>query len=102
MGMADLPEFRGTNVIDHATIHLSGTELVSGKFPVFPDLVSYGRVIPRIILDRLIVDAARKAGATILEGIRVTAFQVGNDEVIVVAQELKSARSFKARLLIGS
>lgn len=102
MGITDLPEFKGTNVVDHATIHLSGEELVSGAFPVFPDLVSYGRVVPRVVLDRLIVDAARKAGATILEDMRVRDFHAANDAVTVVAQDLKSTRNFRARLLIGA
>lgn len=102
MGITENSAFRETNVIDQAVIYLNGKELVSGAFPTVSDLPRYSRVVSRKLLDNLILDAARKAGAAVIEGIHVTDVQVENGGVTVVSEENKIARNFRARLVVGA
>jgi flavin-dependent dehydrogenase len=67
LGITDLPEYRQSNVIQSAAIHLDGKPLMSCPIPNVQGLPSYGRVVPRMVLDRWIVQAARAAGAHVLE-----------------------------------
>ena len=102
MHITESHAFKETNVIDRATIYLSGKELVAGTFPAVLDLPRYSRVIPRKLLDNLVLEAARKAGARVLEGYRVTDFRVENDGVTVIANGSKGSQTYRARLLIGA
>ncbi|MCL4429883.1 MAG: geranylgeranyl reductase family protein, partial [Chloroflexi bacterium] len=102
MGVANTAAFKQTQVVDQATIYLSGKELVAGPFPAISDLPRFSRVIPRKLLDSLILEAAQKAGAQVLEGYRVTDFQVDGEGVTVTADSSKGTQSFRASLLVGA
>lgn len=101
LGVTALPGYADTNVIRHAALFLDGRELIRRRLPEVEALPSYGRCIPRLTLDRWIVDAARAAGARVIEGARVTGFDVGGDSVTVHAEGRESFR-LRARLLIGA
>jgi menaquinone-9 beta-reductase len=101
MGITNLPEFKDTNVIDRAKIFVRGKEHVSGAFPAVSDLPRYSHVMSRKLLDNLILEAARGAGATVLEGYRVSGFQVDSQGVTVNAEGKEGSRSFRASLVIG-
>jgi menaquinone-9 beta-reductase len=65
-------------------------------------LPRFSSVIKRKVLDTLIVEASRSCGAQVLEGCRVTAYQIGDEGVTVTANDHKRTRTFRARLIIGA
>jgi menaquinone-9 beta-reductase len=99
MKIAALSEF---NKIDHASIYLNGKKLMTGTYPAYPDLAEYSQIIPRIVLDSLTLNAARNAGATVLEGFNVESFQLEEDCVTVMGEYQKEKVNLKSRLLIGA
>jgi menaquinone-9 beta-reductase len=102
IGIADLAEFKAANKVTQATIYLDGKELVAGVFPVVSDLPRYSRVVPRKILDSLLVAVAKEAGAKVVEGFRVIDYKIEKDSVVVTATQGKRSRVFHARLLVGA
>jgi menaquinone-9 beta-reductase len=102
LGVAHRPEYRRTNIIHRAAVHLDGRELIRRPLPEVEGLPPYGRTIPRMLLDQWILEAADRAGASILQGQRVTGYQVEADGVTVFAEQGKQPRVYRARLLIGA
>jgi geranylgeranyl reductase family protein len=104
MGITQLPEFNdASNVINSASVFLDGKELASTAMPLLAELSQPGRVIPRKILDNWILDAAKKAGVTVLENVLVKDFVVENNQVRVTTQDKEGANHiFHSRLLIGA
>ncbi len=100
IGIADLPAFKRTNVIDRATIYVNGKEVVAGTFPSVGDLPRFSRVIQRSVLDSWVLEAAHNAGARFLEGFRVTDYAVDSEGVKVTATTIKGTQTLRARLLI--
>jgi menaquinone-9 beta-reductase len=95
IGVTSLPEFQATNVISQVAVYLNGEKLISGTFPQVSGLEQHGQIVSRKMLDSLILEAARKAGATVLEGFRVTDFRVENDGVTVTSQDLKGSHNLE-------
>lgn len=102
LGIASRPDYLATNVIRHAALYLDGRELIRRPLPNVEPLPAYGRCVPRLILDRWILDAAREAGARVIEGARVTDFEVTSDGISVNAQRGREPLRLRARLLIGA
>ncbi len=103
IGVANQPRFEASNVIECATVYLSGKELVSGSFPLISeDLPQYARFIPRTVLESLMIEAARGAGAAVVGGFHVINFAVEKDWVTVLAENMKETRTFRAHLLVGA
>jgi geranylgeranyl reductase family protein len=102
IGVTELPAFKETNTLNHTIIYLNGKELISGDFPTIEDMPRYGQVVPRTILDSAIVEAARGAGARVLEGFKVTNFQVDQTGVTATATNEKGLGTIRAALLIGA
>lgn len=101
LGIVNLPEYRSTNVVRRAALCLDGKELISRLIPDVEGLPSYGRVIPRMILDKWILDLAREAGVHILEGFRVRGFETRNGGIDLVVDGPAGNRNLRTRLLIG-
>jgi geranylgeranyl reductase family protein len=99
MKITSLSEF---NKVDRAGIYLNGKKLMAGLFPEYPDLTSYSVIVPRIVLDGLTLDAAKNAGATVVEGFNVTDFQVDSNGVTVMGEQQNEKFTLKSRLLIGA
>jgi menaquinone-9 beta-reductase len=70
--------------------------------PQVDGLPGYGRVIPRLQLDAWILDAARQAGATILDGRKVAAVQQAPDAITVRGQNAAGPWQLRTRLLLGA
>ncbi|MDB4948784.1 MAG: NAD(P)/FAD-dependent oxidoreductase [Gemmatimonadetes bacterium] len=102
LGVTGVPEYRATNVIRHAAVHLNGVELIRQPLPQVEGMPAYGRVIPRMLLDAWLLDAARRAGANLVEGVRVTGFDAGPHGVTVAAERDREPCTFRARLLVGA
>ena len=102
LGVTTREGYAESNVIRQAALHLDGSVLIRRPIPDLEGLPPYGRCIPRLALDAWCLDAARGAGATILEGARVTGFDVRSDGIDVHADIGKEPRTIRARLLIGA
>lgn len=102
LGVTRQLAYQQTNKIFSASCYLDGEQLVSAPIPPIFGLPPFGRVIPRMQLDQWILDAARGAGATIMEGYRVKDVQLQNDAVVVVAEHDKQTSRLRARLLLGA
>lgn len=102
MGVTREISFQQTNIIDQASLILDGVTLVTAPIPPVSGLPPFGRVIPRILLDDWILNAARRAGASVIEGCRVIDFQNSNDGVLVTSDDGKHKRKIRTRLLIGA
>ena len=102
LGVTTRAGYAASNVIRSAALHLDGLELIHRAIPSVGDLPAYGRCIPRLVLDAWLLDAARRAGATIRERVKMTGFEVDPDGVSVRAITDGGDISLRARLLIGA
>ena len=60
LGITNLLEFKNTNRIRKASVYLDGNKLVSRVVPKVQGLPRYGRVVPRLVLDKWLLDSACK------------------------------------------
>ena len=102
LGITELPDYKRTNVIHKASLYLNGRRLITHPIPRIDGMPSNGRVIPRKVLDTWIVNAARTAGATILENTRVQEFETTTEGVSVAVKGKDGLRRIRARALIGA
>ena len=102
LGVTMMSGYGESNVIRQAALYLDGDLLIRRPIPDLEGLPPYGRCIPRMTLDAWCLDAARRAGATIIEGARVTGFEVTASGIDVHAEINKEPRVIRARLLIGA
>lgn len=101
LGVADTSGYRQTNIVRAAALHLDGKELITHGLPRMSGLPSAGRVIPRLILDNWVLEAAVRSGARFLPGARAVAYEV-RDGYVEVQVNGKKARPLRCRLLIGA
>jgi len=83
LGVTGTEAFGVTNTISECALHVDGDQLGVLTIPQVGGLPAHGRVIPRRQLDAWILDAARRAGATVLDGRKVTAIERAHDAVTV-------------------
>jgi geranylgeranyl reductase family protein len=102
LGVAFSAAFKEANSVNRAAVYLNGNELVDDAFPAVMDLPRYARVMPRKVLDDLVLEAARKAGAAILEGVEVKSCTVKQDSVTVNAQVAEKALTLRTQMLVGA
>ena len=81
LGVTGTEAFSASNAIGDCALHVDGDQLGVLAIPQVGGLPAYGRVIPRLQLDAWILDAARHAGATVLDGRKVTAIEQASDAV---------------------
>jgi geranylgeranyl reductase family protein len=102
LGVAQTPAFLATSKMADLALHVDGDQLTVMGIPQVGGLPGYGRVIPRLQLDGWILDAARHAGATVLDGHKVTAVQHAPDAVTVRGQSAAGQWQLRTRLLLGA
>jgi geranylgeranyl reductase family protein len=102
LGISRMDEYARTNIARRAALYIDGEELISRPFPEIEGMPSHGRVIPRLALDKFIVDAARSAGARMMDGCKLTSFAVSCDVVAVEAASSNGHLTLRCRLLIGA
>lgn len=61
------PDYGRSNKVREAALYLDGRQLIVRDIPHVTGLPPYGRVVPRVRLDAWILQAARDAGARVLE-----------------------------------
>src|SRR5215469_6571610 len=91
-----------SNIIRTAAIYLDGRHLITNRIPHVSGLPWCARVIRRKALDDSMVAKARNSGAEVLEGCRVTGFQIRRDHIQVQVQCNGEPGIVKSRLLIGA
>jgi len=102
LGVSQMDGYARTNIARRAALYIDGEELISRPFPEIEGMPSHGRVIPRLALDNFIVDAARSAGARVMEGYSLAGFKAGRDAVAVEAASPNGRLTLRCRLLIGA
>jgi len=102
LGITEKPEYKKSNIIRFANVHLNGKSIISRAIPRVKDLPSYGRAIPRRVLDNLLFNAAEEAGAAGWQGYTVTGFKNTPDFVEVSLMKQNRETHVRAKLLIGA
>lgn len=102
LGVTGEPGYLTTNVIRRAALHVDGKPLIARPIPALEGLPSYGRCIPRTVLDAWVLAAARRAGARVLEGVSARTIEVSPTCVTVRAAHDGADVSFTARMVIGA
>jgi menaquinone-9 beta-reductase len=102
LGISQLDGYATTNIARRAALFIDGEALIARPFPVIEGLPPYGRVIPRFTLDNFILDAARRAGAKVMELCSLTSFAASADSVSVEVASAKGPFTLRCRQLIGA
>jgi menaquinone-9 beta-reductase len=102
LGVSRMDGYARTNVARRAALFIDGEELISRPFPEIEGMPSHGRVVPRLVLDNFIIDAARSTGARVMDGYKLTSFAAGRDAVAVEAASANGHLTLRCRLLIGA
>ena len=87
LGLDLRPDYETTNAVRRAALAVNGEVLITSSLPEVGALPPYGRVVPRLDLDAWIVDAARDAGARVLEGRRAVELEHVADGVSLTVAE---------------
>jgi geranylgeranyl reductase family protein len=101
LGVSQMDGYAQTNIARRAALYLDGEELFSLFLPDM-GMAQCGRVIPRLILDNLLVETAKQAGARVIEGFGLSGFSLDHDAVTVQATGLAGGLTLRSRLLIGA
>ncbi|MGH6935196.1 MAG: geranylgeranyl reductase family protein, partial [Methylocella sp.] len=102
LGISRMEGYARTTIARRAALYIDGEELISRPFPEIEGMPSHGRVIPRLALDNFIVDAARNAGARMMDGYKLAGFTASRDAVAVEAASTNGHLTLRCRLLIGA
>src|SRR5215467_12342990 len=102
LGVTGTEAFGASNKVGSGAVHVDGDKLTARPLPHVDGLPRYGRVIPRLQLDAWVLDAARRAGATVLEGRKVTMVERAPDAVTVQGHSAAGRWQLRARLLLGA
>jgi menaquinone-9 beta-reductase len=116
IGVDRAPGYARANAAREAALHIDGEHLITQVLPRAEGAPPDGRVIPRVVLDAWIVDAARRAGARLLEEHTVAGYDVVDDGVVVATRRrggeprdgdereggAGTERRLRARLVIGA
>ncbi len=102
LGITELAEFKESNKIHWAGVHYDGKELITRSLPHTPDLPHNGRVIPRMILDNLLVETAKKRGITILENHKFLSFERDLQSIRIHLQSTEGVKTICSKLLVGA
>jgi flavin-dependent dehydrogenase len=81
LGITRTLEFKSANQITKASVYLDDNKIVSRVIPKVQGLPRYGRVVPRFVLDKLLLDSACRGGAVFLESLRAVSMRVKHRSV---------------------
>ena len=99
MGLLDVLLYKGHKV-NSTQIFAPGGHSTIAEFPEKNVHKSYGLVVPRLLLDNLIVEKAQEAGACFVGGINVTELKSEGQKVLIKGEKGQSQVEFEGRLLI--
>jgi len=101
LGVKQIVDDHVANPIRSAALYLDGELLVRRHFPEVNGLPAFGRVVPRLVLDAWVVNAARNAGAEIWEGRNVINIE-RTDRGVAVLVAGKPAVQVRAPVVVGA
>jgi menaquinone-9 beta-reductase len=102
LGIGERPDYLRTNHVQEAALFLDGEELVVRSLPQVEGVPALGRVIPRVVLDQWLVEAAIDCGAALLDDQRVDEVRQEADGVRVIVRAGDATRSVRARVVVGA
>lgn len=102
IGIWELYDFEKTNVITQAAIYVDGVHLVTSKLPCMDGLPNYGRVIPRVILDNWILEAAREQGVQIITPCKFENYLVNDSHVKIDCTIDGKEVQFTTKMIVGA
>ena len=102
LGIGDIPAIAQANACDSAALFADGRELITYRLPERNGLPSYGRVVPRVVFDNALAEAARGRGARLEEGLTVSGFERDGEVVAVSVRDGNARRRLRARALIAA
>jgi geranylgeranyl reductase family protein len=101
LGVPDA-EIQATNLIRRASLAINGQKLNEYHLRALDGRPNYGRVIPRIRLDAMILEAARRAGARLQEGVAATDFNSSGGAGEVMVRTGSAEGRLRARVVVGA
>lgn len=96
---------RSGNYNPHRRFLLSSPDGSRASIPVPPDLQGYGYNVPRLNLDSKLVETAVAAGASLHEGVRITAMEYLEGDCVRLAGEHSASGKlvkYKSRMVIAA
>ena len=102
LGIGQEPAIRTGNVIREAGLFVDGRELIRHPIPEVESLPTFGRVVPRLLLDDAILGAARSAGVSVVDATAVAEYTVDADGVRADLNGPGGRRSVVVRALVGA
>src|ERR1700678_4194519 len=102
LGVAQTEAFAATSRMAQLAWHIDADQPAVMRIPKIDAIPAYGRVIPRLQLDAWIQDAARRAGATVLDGRKAEAVERAPDGIAVRGRGAAGPWQLRARLLLGA
>jgi geranylgeranyl reductase family protein len=102
LGVAEAGAFGATAAMARLALHVDDDPPAVMSIPQVDGIPGYGRVIPRLQLDAWILDAARRAGATVLDGRKAEAVERAPDAIVVRGRGAAGPWRLRARLLLGA
>ena len=101
MGITGTQKFKKANEIKKVGLFLKDSKAFIDLSK--PDnLPFHARIIPRIELDNWIYEAAKKAGATYIQGTRVINYSITSNLALVELKDADKIFSLKAKLIVGA
>lgn len=102
IGIGDLTDFQQANVITCAAVYIDGQKLITGDIPNLDGMVNFGRVFPRVLLDNLVLEAARKQGVNVITRCKLEHYTVYDNHVAIDCKQEDKEQNFKVKLLVGA
>jgi len=105
MGCLGALEAAGPLPITHTSLFLDGRLAYRGAIPFYgggSDLPAHGYIIPREDLDYRLLDAARAAGAEVLEETHVDGVERGPDGVTVRTRTVRGRGALRGSVVVGA
>ncbi len=101
MGITGTQKFKKANEIKRVGLFLKNSNAFINLSK--PDsLPFHARIIPRLELDNWIFEAAKKAGASYLQGTRVISYSISSHSALVQLKDAKKTFSLKTKLIVGA
>jgi menaquinone-9 beta-reductase len=102
LGVTEAKAFAATSTMARLALHIDADPPAVMHIPKVDGIPGYGRVIPRLQLDAWILDAARRAGATVWDGRKAEAVERAPDAITVRGRSAAGPWQLRARLLLGA
>jgi geranylgeranyl reductase family protein len=102
LGIGQVPAIRTGNVIREAGLFVDGRELIRHPIPEVASLPTFGRVVPRLVLDDAILSAARTSGVTMEDATAVGDHTVHASGVRADLNGPNGRRTVTVRALVGA